>query len=451
MRFSKICFGKKIVLGAISFSLCAGSTGCIDGKSKETVSKAAENIEALKEVNLSAEKKLPVEIEFWYGLEGKLQEDMEKMVEEFNSSQKDIVVKYKKQDNCEQTMKKLGEAFTKEYVPTVVLLNAEHADGVARSGMAESLQPFIDADTDFYIDDLLDCFRAQGTYHNELMTMPVIGTTRVVYYNKALFEKNGLTDKDLATWQGFVEVAKKVGEYPVLEISEGHQVMMDAAFSSGGTVLSGSGKKVLVNDAKWVEVWDQFRKWIHDDKLIIIKSREQDAELKMIKDVLEGKVLSCIAAWGGVQNLDFDELGIAPQPGWEDKKTKAEATSKMLLIPKGGRSERENIAAYQFIKFITNTKNTAYFASDTGYLAVRRSAMEDENFKAYIEKNIQLKFPQIQADTLSSRAFIDRTEGRIIGALETAAHKVQIENIEASTALGEAYKKVQPVVRTLTR
>lgn len=47
----------------------------------------------------------------------------------------------------------------------------------------------------------------------------------------------------------------------------------------------------------------------------------------------------------------------------------------------------EKLAAWLYIKFLINTKNTAYWAMKTGYLPVRYSALNDEDYLKYKEEH----------------------------------------------------------------
>ena len=47
---------------------------------------------------------------------------------------------------------------------------------------------------------------------------------------------------------------------------------MDAALSNGGTIFSEDGKKVTINSEEWIEAWDGFGKWIHDDIEVLLRS-----------------------------------------------------------------------------------------------------------------------------------------------------------------------------------
>lgn len=52
-------------------------------------------------------------------------------------------------------------------------------------------------------------------------------------------------------------------------------------------------------------------------------------------------------------------------------------------------AKEQKQAAWDFIKFLTNTENTAYFAAQTGYIPVRRSAQHAPVFAAVLMKTDQ--------------------------------------------------------------
>ena len=234
---------KKFTMGLLVMGLGVGVVGCASS------SNTSEPV-AVESSQADVEKTNPVdevvEIEFWYGLGGALGENMEKLVNSFNESQDRIKVKTAVQGDYSETMQKLQAAFAAGNVPEVVLLSSEQADAVAKKEMVVSLQPFIDADADFNIEDIVSTFRKQGTYDEELLTMPAYGTTQVLYYNKEVLAENGFTEENLSTWQGLAEVAAAVAQkdsngkltYAGWEPMWGAYNMMDAVFSAGGQVIS---------------------------------------------------------------------------------------------------------------------------------------------------------------------------------------------------------------------
>ena len=79
---------------------------------------------------------------------------------------------------------------------------------------------------------------------------------------------------------------------------------------------------------------------------------------------------------------------------------------------------------------------------ETGYIAVRQSTLEVEEFKAYAEENPQALVPISQASHATA-SLTDPTGGKIFDALSIAADKVELENVSAKEALDEAQKTAQ--------
>lgn len=63
----------------------------------------------------------PVTIEFWYGLGGKLGENMEALIQKFNASQQEVTVKGIVQADYTETQQKLQAAIATGQVPAAVL------------------------------------------------------------------------------------------------------------------------------------------------------------------------------------------------------------------------------------------------------------------------------------------------------------------------------------------
>ena len=79
------------------------------------------------------------------------------------------------------------------------------------------------------------------------------------------------------------------------------------------------------------------------------------------------------------------ELGAAPIPYYsEDKKFVIQQGTNIAMLNQN--SDAEKLAAWLFIKFMLEPENTAKFAVNTGgYLPVRTSAYETEEYKEFLE------------------------------------------------------------------
>jgi len=390
------------------------------------------------------------EVNFWYSGGTKPQQMMTKMIEEFNASQDDYVIKPALQGNYTETYQKLQAGLASRTAPELVLLDSSRAEAMYLRGLSRDITPYMDEEFNF--SDFVGAFKDQVTAEDgTIIGLPAYGTTQVFYYNKQVLAEKGFNEQDLSTWQGVAKVAEKVTQrddrgnttFYGWEPMWGHNNMIDAAFSNGAKVISDDGKKVLIDSKEWVEVWDSFRKWIHDDQIMRVHHGGQGWEYwyKTIDDVMKGNALGYTGSSGDQGDLDFTKLAATTQPGWGNHPASPQAGALVYVMPKG-TDDAEAKGAFEFVEFYTNAKNTAAWSMFTGYIPVRMSVENVPEYQAYTADNPQALIPLKQATT-ATPDFLDPTNGKIVDALKVAADQIQIQNVPAEKALKQAAKKAQ--------
>ena len=390
----------------------------------------------------------PVTIEFWYGLGGKLGENMGTLIDKFNASQGEVIVKPVVQADYNETGQKLQAAIASGTVPAAVLSsNVEWA----KKGYYAQLDDLIAGQSDFNKEDVIQTFLDQGKVDGKQYFLPMYGTTQVMYYRKDAFEKSGIKPEDVTTWEALGKAAEKMAvktggktTFYGWEPMWGRENMMDAVFSKGGSVLSEDGKTVTIDSPEWISTWDFFRKAIHEDKTMRIHSGGQGWEYwyKTIDDVMKGQAAGYTGSSGDQGDLDFTQLAAMEQPGWEGVGVgKPVAQAIMAGIPAKASPEQQQ-AAFKWFTYFMKAENTAFWSINSGYIAVRQSALDDPAFVEYSKKNPQSTVPLKQA-AHASKPFQDPTGGKIDDALKIAADKVQISNVPAAQALKEAKETAQ--------
>ncbi|GBF73537.1 ABC transporter substrate-binding protein [Paenibacillus sp. 598K] len=445
MKINNKGIAAAMTAGLLLLSACGGGSGDTGAPASGDASGSTSGTAAETTANATKE---PVTIEFWYGLGGKLGDHMKTLIDKFNASQDEVIVKGIVQGDYTETEQKLQAAIATGSVPAAVL--ASNADW-ARKGYYASLDELIAQDADFNGEDIVPAFLEQGQVDGAQYFLPMYGTTQVMYYRKDALAKIGVQPEELMTWEALADAAQRMtvkeGGKTVFygwEPMWGSGNMIDAALSRGGSFLSEDGKTVTIDSPAWIESWEAFRKWIHEDQIMRIHHGGQGWEYwyKTIDDVMKNKAAGYTGSSGDQGDLDFEQLGAMVQPGWEGVGPgKPVASALMAGIP-AKASEEQQQAAYQWLTFFSSPENTAYWSMNTGYIAVRQSALEDPEFKAYSEANPQSKVPLLQASQ-ASMPFIDPTGGKITDALTIAADKLQIENIPAETVLREAQATAQ--------
>jgi multiple sugar transport system substrate-binding protein len=406
-------------------------------------------INSAKEAKKTADGK--VQIEYWYGLGGKLDENMQNIIANFNDSQDKYEVKGIAQEKYDVTYQKLQAAIAAKKTPALALLEADKVDVLASKDLLTNISDYTSNDKDFKEENYLESFLETGKKGDKLFAFPIYGTTQLLYYNKQAFKDAGISEDSLKTWTGLAEAAKKLTKKDGNEVSFygwepmwGEDNLIDASLSNGGKILSDDEKQVLINSEEWIEVWDSFRKWIHEDKIMGIHSGGEGWEYwyATVDDAMKGKTAGYTGSSGDQGDLDFNILSAYEQPAFkEGKEAKPISEARLLAIP-NGVSDEEKQGAYEFIKYFTTAKVSAEWSIASGYISVNKESASTPEFIEYVKNNPQAAVPTVQA-THSTKVFIDPTGGKIIDALKIAADKVEIENVSAEEALDEAQKTAQ--------
>lgn len=389
------------------------------------------------------------EVEFWYAGGKTAVNVVQDIIDKYNASQSTYHVSAVTQADYDETYQKLQAGIAGNAAPDLVLLTPAVARNLSDKQLLTDLNPYIDAADDFSMDDLIPVFANMGKDPDgKIFAIPAYGTTQVLYYNIGAFEATGVKAEDIKTWQDLAAAAKKIrdtGKYEYgWEPMWGAGNLIDAAFSNGGKVLSDDGTQVLINSDEWVEVWEAFRTWIHDDKTMAIHSGGQGWEYwyNTIDDVLNDVAGGYTGSSGDQADLDFTKVAAMEQPAWNSDTTSAPAAESLTLSVLESAGDAEKQGAFDFIKYFTNPENQVTWTMSTGYVAVNTKINDNTEYTAYVEENPQAAVPFAQASHGSVYPY-DPTNGAILDALKIAADKVEIDGVSAKEALDEAQKTAQ--------
>lgn len=403
----------------------------------------------------------PVEIEVWHALGGSLGDGLNSIIEDFNASQHAYIVKPVTIGSYSEIDEKLQAAYAAKNTPALVAGGSY--DVFYAKGLVEAFEDYMPSNYDK--SDVVGGFMKAAMMDGKMYFAPAYGTSQVLYYNKAVLAEAGKTVEDLSTWQSIAEMNNSIIgintnpnsiEY-IWEPMWGYGNIADMARTNGGMYLSEDGQTVTINSPEWVDVLEQVRIWIHDEKIMRIHSGGQGWEYwyKTMDDWVYGKSLGYTGSPGDyVIALDAvkkakeegykNEFAVAHQPGWDKNSPSPYFYSLMYFIPKSPNlSQTQKQGAAAFVTFATNTENTAKFSIATGYAAVRNSVLDLPEYQAYLASNPDADVVLKQIDQYAVPEFVDPTGGAIISALTEAIDKVEIENISAKEALDTAAKKAQ--------
>lgn len=386
----------------------------------------------------------PVEIQYWYGLGSVAGETMESIIADFNDSQDEVKVTGVQQSSYSETYQKVQAAIAANQPPAVFI--SDDYGTIAQKGIFAELTPYLDESFDK--DDYLDVFMEPAYVDGKLYGLPAYGTTQVVYYRKDKLEEAGIDPKEaFSSWENVYEASQKLVDQGLTSFGHlpmwGADNLVDIALSNGGQFLSEDGKEVLIDSDQWVEAWNFVREKIHDSKITKVESGGEGWEYwyRTIDNVMNGQAMSYTGSSGDKGDLDFEIIDSIPQPGLNGNPAKPQAGALYLVVPEKA-SEEEKKAAAKWIQYFTSPEISAKWSKAIGYIPVRKSANDVEEYKEFIKENPYAGVPFEQAQTASPR-FLDPTGGQILDELTKAADKVELQNVDAKEALAEAKANAQ--------
>jgi sn-glycerol 3-phosphate transport system substrate-binding protein len=139
--------------------------------------------------------------------------------------------------------------------------------------------------------------------------------------------------------------------------------------------------------------------------------------------------------------IDFD-LGVAPLPGNLKRKAMIQGTN-LVIFKKATEAQKKT--AWEFIKFLTNTRNATSWAMATGYAPIRKSCLEQPAMQKYLDSFPGLRSTYDQLGTAESeprngawfagRKYLEEGAIQMVmrgvatpeEALRNTAHKIDIE------------------------
>lgn len=389
------------------------------------------------------------QVEFWYAGGKTAVGVIENIIKEFNASQDTYYVSSVTQADYDETYQKLQAGIAGNAAPDIALLDVAPARSLSGKDLVVDINELAKDDADFSTDDFVPVFLQQGMDEDgKIFALPAYGTTQVMYYNIKAFEDAGVDPTTIRTWQDLHDAAIKIkdtGNYKYgWEPMWGGDNLIDAAFSNGAKVFSDDGRTVTINSPEWVDVWEGFRTWIHDDETMAIHSGGQGWEYwyATMDDALNGVAGGYTGSSGDQADLDFTVVGAMEQPAWDDDSESAPMAEALVCSILAQSPEEEQKGAYEFLKYFTSPSAQAEWSMATGYVAANKNVVDDADYAAYVEENPQAAVPLAQANHGSVYP-VDPTNGKVIDALNTAADKVEIDGVSAQDALDEAQKTAQ--------
>ncbi len=248
---------------------------------------------------------------------------------------------------------------------------------------------------------------ADTTYKGKVYTLPSMGLTNVLAWNKTAFEAAGLPPRAPETWEELVTFAKKLNNPPEMYglglNGNGPELWLSLAwiFYSNEARIGRVDGKIHINSPEAIEALDFILELVNEHG--VTPSFTSTDMQKLRTEFSTGKI-AMLPDWNGVPSVieGYDppfEWGIAPMP-------KGKSTGAMLM---GGDSTyaisaaSENPeAAWELIKHLTSFDTQKHIVENWPFFITRKDVWEDVIASGKIDNSEMLMVAINQANLPNS-------------------------------------------------
>ncbi|MDQ2757300.1 MAG: extracellular solute-binding protein [Actinomycetota bacterium] len=323
-------------------------------------------------------------IEFWSNHPGTSKPVEQAIIKDFEAANSGLTVKLVDAGkNYEEVAQKFNASLAGGQLPDVVVVSDVTWFNFALNKQLAPVDDLLSAakvDVGDYVDALYNDYTSAGKHY----ALPYSRSTPLFYYNKEVWSKAGLEDRGPKDWEEFATWAPKIqaalGKGQVaLELADGSNYL-DWYFQNMAWGFDGAYSKEWTptfSDPHTIKA-GQFLQDLAKNKVVKFnKSPEADFSAG-----LAGCILQSTGSLGGITKDAKFDFGTAFLPGTDNCPTGGAG----LGIP-ANISDARKANAVKFIEFLTNAKNTVIFTQATGYMPVRKSAVDEPAEAAFLQKN----------------------------------------------------------------
>jgi ABC-type glycerol-3-phosphate transport system substrate-binding protein len=327
-----------------------------------------------------------IELSFWHSMSIYQGDALEGLVHEYNESQNRVHIDPVFQGLYGEMKTKLMNAVRTGQTPDIAQVAIEYLDIFIQDGKVE---PITDLISDEDRGDILSQFWYSVSRNREVYAYPFNLSVQVLYYNKDAFKRSGLDPDDPPkTWDEVIEYGKiltrdfdnngTIDQWGVLVSLEGVFGFTPLIRQVGGEFLNEDATAALFNSNAGVKVMELVQNMAHEYEIMPSNWNLFEGTTAF----LEGKIvmgpITCAGIKFAEENLPW-ELGIAPLPYIENKSVLLGGAGLVMLSKSSSRRK----AAFDFITWLTQKENSIRWHKETGYLPLRKSAIESFELQGF--------------------------------------------------------------------
>jgi sn-glycerol 3-phosphate transport system substrate-binding protein len=401
------------------------------------------------------------DIDFFFPVpvQGKLSNEMQRLIAAFNASHPDIVVTAVFSGSYDDTNLKTRAAIQAGRPPAVAIESANFVREYVITNDAIPLDALIVKDgatPAAFMENFWPALRGNAMENGHVYGVPFQNSTPILYYNEAAFREVGLDpDHPPATWQEWVDAAKKltkteggkttryglemVGTYDTL----GWLVSAFTMSNGGQYYNAGYGGEVYYNDPTTIGAVQFLDDLVHKHKVMPEGVTDANAVANAFFTGRAAMIVNSTGALSFVRENMKQPFRVAFVP--RNLVNAVAIGGGSLIIPRGNSPERQQ-AAWQLIKYLTSPEVAGGWSRFTGYFAPNTHAYDLPEMKEFIAHNPDAK---VAIDQLAYARgwFATYNTVAVRKALEDQVQAVLSGRIKPAEAMANAQKAADEILR----
>jgi sn-glycerol 3-phosphate transport system substrate-binding protein len=365
----------------------------------------------------------PVDIVFWHAMTQANEVTLKKLTDQFNASQGEVRVKLVNQTAYDDTFTKFKAGLASGDLPDLVQLQDTALQLMIDSQAVLPAQACVDADKydlSDHINRVVDYYRVK----NVLWPMPFNVSNLLLLYNKQAFTKAGLdpekapanfdeiraaSEKIVSSGAAKSGIALKTApEYPEQWLAKAGQ-----PYVNNGNGRQARATKVTFDNAAGLDVYTWLSSMVKD-KLLLATPNQGFNHLLAVANGNAAMSVESSASLGtllGVLgNYPSVTLGVGAFPGPEGRGGVLVGGAALYILNKSSPAKQE--AAWRFAKFLNEPASQATWSAGTGYVPIRKSAIDLDPIK---KRWAEVPGFKVAYDQLLAGVDNEATAGPVIG------------------------------------
>lgn len=402
---------KKKLISALLIGVMAMSAlaGCGSGKSLEETQAATDGSDSQKTESTDQEFSMAdakdvsgTEISFWHSMGGVNGQAIDALVEKFNEENEyGITVNAQYQGEYDDSLNKLKSAQIGNMGADLVQVYEIGTRFMIESGWITPMQNMVDADN-YDLSQIEPNLAAYYTIDDELYSMPFNSSTPIMYYNKDMFEKAGITEIP-DSLEAIEAVGDKLlsdgGAGEVMSLSiygwffEQFMGKQGLEYANNGNGREKAATAVAFDENGGAKNILTAWKSLYDKGFAPNVGKGGDAGLA---DFSAGKSAITLGSTASLKQILQDvngkfEVGTAYFPKIKSSDEGGVSIGGASLWALNNDDPKKTRATWEFVKFLISPESQAYWNAQTGYFPVTTAAQDEQVFKDNVAK-----YPQFQ-------------------------------------------------------